>query len=357
MSSDSPKLRIKDIAKLAGVSEGTVDRVLHNRGDVSQKSRDAVNKVLDEINYTPNLLARSLASKKLYKFLYLIPQYNIDDYWEIVEKGFTQASEEFSNYNVQIEKMYFNQFDVNSFIEVAERAIEALPDAVFLAPIFKNEALSFSNQLSVLNIPFSYIDSMIPEVEFSTYYGQNSFKSGYIAAKMLLSALPLQSQILIIRNQRKGSVSNQTVSRYNGFMQYISDYHLDNLYDIINIKFDNSDEKANREIFEQCVAENHNLKAAITFNSKVHRLAKLLVDLNLTNLRLIGYDLLKQNVEYLKSDVINVLIAQRPDKQSYSTVRDMCKQLIYKQEVKKINYMPIDILMKENIDDYMNFVE
>ncbi len=357
MSSDSPKLRIKDIAELAGVSEGTVDRVLHNRGDVSQKSHDAVNKVLDELNYSPNLLARSLASKKLYTFLYIIPEHKTSDYWEIVENGFAQAAADYSHYNVKIEKLYFSQFDLNSFIEVAKKAIKILPDAVFLAPIFKNESLSFSKQLSELKIPLSFIDSMIPEAEFSTYYGQDSFQSGYLAAKMLLGALPQQSQVLVIRTQRKGSVSNQTIARYNGFVQYISDHNIENQYDIINIEFSNSDEVANREVFEQCIAKNKNIKAAITFNSKVHRLAKLLVDLEQENLRIIGYDLLKQNVEYLKSGVINLLIAQRPDKQSYSTVRDMCKQLIYKQEVKKINYMPIDILMKENIDDYMNFVE
>jgi hypothetical protein len=35
----------------------------------------------------------------------------------------------------------------------------------------------------------------------------------------------------------------------------------------------------------------------------------------------------------------------------------MCRELIFKQEIKKINYVPIDILMKENIEDYMNFTE
>lgn len=48
---------IKDIAQMAGVSAGTVDRVLHNRGDVSQKSKEKVQKVLDEINYQPNVFA------------------------------------------------------------------------------------------------------------------------------------------------------------------------------------------------------------------------------------------------------------------------------------------------------------
>ncbi|HQB28933.1 MAG TPA: LacI family DNA-binding transcriptional regulator, partial [Paludibacter sp.] len=49
------RIRIKDIAKLAGVSAGTVDRVVHNRGNVSAKSREAVEKVLKEVNYRPNI--------------------------------------------------------------------------------------------------------------------------------------------------------------------------------------------------------------------------------------------------------------------------------------------------------------
>ena len=50
MKNKDTKIRIKDIATLAGVSEGTVDRVLHNRGEVSAKSREAVTKVLEEMN-------------------------------------------------------------------------------------------------------------------------------------------------------------------------------------------------------------------------------------------------------------------------------------------------------------------
>ena len=51
---------IKDIARMAGVSAGTVDRVLHNRGDVSLASMEKVQKVLDEIDYQPNVFAIGL---------------------------------------------------------------------------------------------------------------------------------------------------------------------------------------------------------------------------------------------------------------------------------------------------------
>ena len=52
------KTRIKDIARLAGVSIGTVDRVLHERGEVAEKTREKVKQILKETNYSPNVMAQ-----------------------------------------------------------------------------------------------------------------------------------------------------------------------------------------------------------------------------------------------------------------------------------------------------------
>lgn len=73
--------RIKDIAELSGVSTGTVDRILHERGKVSEDARKKVEKVLKEIDYQPNLIARSLALKKKYHFIALIPSFLEGEYW------------------------------------------------------------------------------------------------------------------------------------------------------------------------------------------------------------------------------------------------------------------------------------
>ena len=51
-------ITIKDIAARAGVSTGTVDRVLHNRPNVSKKALEKVNKALDELDYRPNMYER-----------------------------------------------------------------------------------------------------------------------------------------------------------------------------------------------------------------------------------------------------------------------------------------------------------
>ena len=72
MDKEFSNIRIVDIAKMAGVSVGTVDRVIHNRGRVSEENRKKVQTILEMVHYQPNLMARSLASKKQYHFVELL---------------------------------------------------------------------------------------------------------------------------------------------------------------------------------------------------------------------------------------------------------------------------------------------
>ncbi|MDR2086860.1 MAG: LacI family DNA-binding transcriptional regulator [Dysgonamonadaceae bacterium] len=351
------RIRIKDIALLAGVSEGTVDRVIHKRGDVSIQSMEAVNKALKELNYSPNLFARSLASKKQYRFACIIPTYKAGDYWDGVANSFDCAAINFENYNVFIDKKYFDQLDASSFTEVAETILSQLPDGVILSPIFRAETLDFISKLSEHHIPFSFFDSMIENTTFLTYYGQNSFQSGYVAAKLLLENCPEQAEILIIRTQRKkDGFSNQTVKRYKGFINYIENCCLKENLKLIDVWLSDNDE-TNLQLLEEIFFKHKSIKSAIAFNSKVYRLAVCLEAMKQTEIRVLGYDLLEKNVNYLKQGLISYLIAQRPEKQVYCSVRDMCRELIFKQTVTKINYVPIDILMKENIDYYTEFEE
>lgn len=138
-------------------------------------------------------------------------------------------------------------------------------------------------------------------------------------------------------------------------MQYIKDNKLTGYVEYIDVEFIENDEDYNFKLLEQIFATYHNIKAAITFNSKVNRLAMHLASFNRKNIRIIGYDLLDLNVRYLKRGVIYCLIAQRPERQAYYSVRDMCRKIILKRTPNQTNYMPIDILFKENIEDYKNF--
>ena len=91
------RVRIKDIAKMADVSVGTVDRVIHGRSGVSESSRKRVEEILKQLDYQPNMYASALASNKKYAFACLLPQHEKGEYWTDVETGIHNAVETYSS--------------------------------------------------------------------------------------------------------------------------------------------------------------------------------------------------------------------------------------------------------------------
>lgn len=59
-NSDSPPVTIKDVARACGVSTQTISRVLNNRADVSEATREKVLAVIDQMAYQPSALARGM---------------------------------------------------------------------------------------------------------------------------------------------------------------------------------------------------------------------------------------------------------------------------------------------------------
>ena len=115
MTDKTKNVRISDIARMAGVSVGTVDRILHNRGKVSKTAQEKVNRVLQEVEYRPNLMARSLALKKQFNIAALIPAFRPGEYWEKAAEGIDKAAGELNDYNIVVQKIFFDQYDQTSF--------------------------------------------------------------------------------------------------------------------------------------------------------------------------------------------------------------------------------------------------
>ncbi len=351
----SSKVRIIDIARMADVSPGTVDRVLHNRGQVSEEKKTKILSIIEELHYQPNILARSLAMKKTFRFVSLLPEYKPGEYWEAPEKGINKARAEIRNYNVVVEKLYFNQFNAQSFVAASEKLLNSNPDAVMIAPTFRNEAILLMEKLHARNIPGVYIDSNAEDDHYLSYFGQHSYQSGYAAARLLENGLPKGSEILIIRMLRIAGTSNQTQRREEGFLAYFSDNGLKDKYHFNNIKLSADNDIENLREMEHIFRKSPHIRAAIMFNSRVYQLADILRKLKIEGVKLIGYDLSGGNVPALKDEIISLLIAQRPENQGYLGIMALCNSLVFNKEIKRINYMPIDILTKENIDYYINY--
>ncbi len=202
------------------MSIGTVDRVLHNRGEVAESTRKKILEIIEELDYKPNILASTLASKKSAVFATLLPQPpSTEGYWNKPFVGIQKRISELRQFSVQLKAFTFSQTDPKSFKTEAEKIIELKPDGVVLAPFFKKESLELIEELKTNQIPFVFIDSEIKDAGQISYIGQNSYQSGLVSGK-LLDIILSEGNILVIHFAKEMDNQNHLVQREKGFYHW-----------------------------------------------------------------------------------------------------------------------------------------
>ena len=203
-----PKIRIKDIAEMAGVSVGTVDRVLHGRQNVSKLALEKVEKVLEEINYIPNHYASALASNKVYNFAAILPMHEQDSYWARVELGLRESASRYNDFKMSMKIFSYDPFNDDSFDVQCRQLLAYNPCAVVIGPIFNHNAkIKFTQKLEKKDIPYSLLDSYWPDLNPITFYGQDARRSGEFSARIILMAASGAKKIALFKMLGEGRVA------------------------------------------------------------------------------------------------------------------------------------------------------
>jgi LacI family transcriptional regulator len=343
-------IRIMDIAEKAGVSIGTVDRVIHNRGEVSVETRDKILKIINDFDYRPNILASSLASKKVITFASLVPwAADKDSFWSKPQEGIDKAISQLHHYGVRLQQFHFKMEDTETFTREAEKILELSPDGILLAPWAKREALKFTRELDQRAIPYIFIDSNLKEANPISFVVQNSVQSGYLAAKLIDFGIDPQSNILLIHITKDLQNANHLLQREKGFFDYFETVK-NRSHQIIKIEAP-SDEIEIVNKLKACILEAKSIDAVFVTNSKVHLVASFFDQLS-NRPKIIGYDLIPKNIELLLYNKIDFLLNQNPEYQGYVAINLLFDQIVRREKVKNANYTSIDIITKENIEYY-----
>lgn len=346
------KIRIKDIAERAGVSVGTVDRVLHNRPNVSKSARDKIENVLKELDYQPNMYASALAYNKSYTFYMVIPKHEQEAYWDEIELGAVKGVEMRRDFQINLQIMYYERFLCKSFSEQCKKCISNKPDGVIIVPSDLETTRKFTDALHEKNIPFVLLDSYMPDLKPLAFFGQDSMASGFFAAKMLMMIASQEKEIMLMRQTKDGRLmSKQQDNRETGFRHYMRDHFPKVKIHELNLPLDETSLDY-AEILEKFFSSHPQTHHCITFNSKAYIVGKFLLKTNRRDVQIMGYDMVNKNVECLKNGSISFLIAQHAYMQGYNCVETLFRAIVLKKEVKTVNYMPIELLMKENVDFY-----
>ena len=297
---NNKKITIADVAKLAGVSKGTVDRVLHDRGGVSRKSMEKIRQVIDELGYEPNVYASMLAMRKEHVIACILPDSIKDDYWYLVREGFEKGGENIASMNIRTRIFLYDQYSPESFRKAGMQLLESNPSGVVLPPFFKNDTYTLANALSLRGIPYVYVDSKLEDDGHFAYYGMPMYKSGYLCARLLT-----------LRRQ-----SDPTLNRRSGFLDYMAEHYPSS--DIHNLFIDPQAPKDTERQLNTFFKAHPGIHHIVMFNSRVHLLSDYLSRNPDPDRVVVGFDNLEKNISALSSGLINILICQHTDLQSYN---------------------------------------
>jgi len=344
-------ITIKDIARQAGVSIGTIDRVLHNRGRVSPATVRKVQRIVKKSGYITNVFARHLSLARQFTFGVIMPRPSQDSsYWGLLASGIDRAAHELSSSRIRIVYFLYNKYSRQSFATQAA-ALSAIPlDGVIIAAGFTNLAKEFMAgfQLKITApVPCVCLDSAIPGVSSLSSIYQDSFQSGVVAAKLMSMSLKEKGSIAVIRVFPESYHINERARGFESFIRRFQNLTL-RVYDM------SDNRKATFEtLMTRIIEDNPRLLGIFVTNANTHYVAEYLENWSGNRkVMLIGYDLVEKNRCYLERRIIDYIISQQPDVQGYIGVYSLYRHLLLKQTCPKTVLMPIDIITKENCAYY-----
>jgi DNA-binding LacI/PurR family transcriptional regulator len=154
---------IHDVARKVGVSKSTVSRVINDQGYVKKQTRDKVNEAIDELDYSPNYLARGMRTNKSATIGLFIPDFSNPFYVELF-RGIEQVTriagytniichtaknpEAEMDYikellNSRIDGIILNTYHTDPRNLQYFRALAEVKPIVFMDPVFQDHSISY----------------------------------------------------------------------------------------------------------------------------------------------------------------------------------------------------------------------
>jgi len=345
-NSINKNITIKDVAKLAQVSTGTVDRVIHNRGKVSEKNLKKVQSAIKELSYTPSQIASALSYRKNPITIGITyPAVDID-FWDEIPLGIQAARKQLEPFGVRIIEIPTNSYSYTEQNEALEKLLKMDVNAIIFCAV---NDFSSSIIMPHSNIPFATIVNKTRSKRIAFHIGPNDFQIGQLAAKLASLYTKGKGTALILSPNASFTGTQERVA---GFISKINQENLGlEVLRTENIVGESNSEirKNIYEMTSKYISSYPELNCIYVTNGFFGSAADAIVDLKLNNkIKLIGHEYTKNIKEYLYNGALSATIYQHQARQTYLAIIQMFNHLQNKQTIENSS-IQCSILMKETL--------
>jgi len=339
---------MKEIARLSGVSRGTVDRVLNKRGSVSPETERSILEIAKKLNYTPNIAGKNLAvRKKKLKFGFILfGTVDSNSFFVDVVFGIKSRAAELSDFGVTIE-IRETAIDspgqqVKSINELVELGINGLA----ITPINHPEVAESLRRLSKTGIPVVTSNSDIPDCGRLAYVGSNYYKNGETAAGLMNLITGGSAKIGIISGSHHVLCHSERVA---GFTDHAKKAFPNMI--IIDEATNNDNDEESFAVTLAMLKKHPEIDALYLTAAGVSGACRAVCELGLSGkLSIVSFDATASTCQLMRDGVIKATIAQQPNTQGALPLDILLNYLsMGALPEKELNYTEIEIKIKESL--------
>ncbi|MFV0527686.1 MAG: LacI family DNA-binding transcriptional regulator [Lachnospiraceae bacterium] len=338
---------LQQIADRAGVSRGTVDRALNNRGRIRPEVAEEIKKIANEMGYRPNRAGRALAMAKRSVRIGAILQEAETPFIQEVIKGILLAKDEVEYMGGAVVIKQIVGRDAQKAIKMMEDFKEDGMYAIALNPTDDNVLKETIDRfVDEYNIPIITLNSDIDHTKRLCYVGQNARQCGKTAAGLMSEMVQEDATVAVI----SGYLANPCLElREEGFVKELQATRPG--MRILPTQYTSNSDKNAEDIATQLLSDYPDLRGIFITSQAEIGVCKVLEEkFPDRNVKIIANDFIGERRTRLLQSKVNFLLQQDPYVQGFEPIMILFRLLFQGEEPKQeYQYTDINIRTKHNI--------
>ncbi len=339
------KMTIRKIAELAGVSRGTVDKVVHGRAGVSAEVRAAVQQLLDAHGYQLPARKKAPEASRQLRVAVIIPRPG-NPFFALVKRGMDSALAQFHDRNVQVEYFFCDGINVNEVLSILDYLEARGVDSIVLRGGQSARLCDRLNRFTDQNIPVVLYDSDMPGCRRLFMVGEDSRASGRVAASLLAKSIGGQGDVAII-----GGLPDMIAhrARLQGFEQTVrARYPGIRIVESINSR---DQGVIAYEKTGMLVEQYPNLRGIFSVVGCTGDIGQALIDRQIQSVKIVCYNFTDDVVALVKRGIVDFAIGLTPYRQGNVALGTLLRYLLDGEKpTASFLEMPLLIGIDENIE-------
>lgn len=338
---------VKQIAQIAGVSRGTVDRALNGRPGVKKEVADKIMEIALALNYKPNKVAQAFARSNKGRKIGVVINSEGNPFFDEVLRGINCSSEQIDDFGVKVLVKTARGYDVTQQIALIDELVQENINLLALTPIDDPEVGNRLNQLIVSGIEVVTFNTDIHSVDRLAYVGCDYLQSGGTAAGLLGMMTGEQAVVGIVTGSLKIMGHLQ---RIQGFRSTVADEFPS--MKIAAVVENNDNDETSYQLVKKMLQKNPEITALYFSAAGIEGGMRAVSELrSIKRPRIITVDLIPAVEGFLREGLVSATICQDPFRQGYEAIKLLFDYLVTGEKPESsIIHTETKILLKYNLD-------